>query len=251
MVNYVGIVNITPDSFSDGGKYLVVEEAVKHAHDLLKAGANIIDLGAQSTRPQAKLLSVDEEWSRLAPVLSGLAGSGISISVDTFYPEIIRRALSYFPDLIINDVTTAHDPAMRHLIATSGLRVFLSHLPFQANGDIQAAHHLSPLVDDVSTVKTELLARRDELIAMGASKEQIILDPGIGFGKTMRLSAELVEFAREVPDIPVLIGASRKRFIEQYLHQDRFDPAVNHTIEQRAVAAGAEYLRVHQAPVNR
>lgn len=248
MVRYVGIVNITPDSFSDGGEFFAAESAIRHAHELIAAGADIIDLGAQSTRPKATLLTADEEWQRLEPVLAGLKATDIAVSIDTFYPSVITRALDYFPDLIINDVTTAHDPEMRRLIAESGLRVFLSHLPFSVNGDIQAAHQLEPLIDDSGVVKQELLARRSELIAMGASPEQIILDPGIGFGKTMRLSAELIEFAREVPDIPVLIGASRKRFIEQHLHQDRFDAQINADLGRKAVAAGAAYLRVHEIP---
>ena len=248
MVKYVGIVNITPDSFSDGGEFFAAESAIRHARELVAAGADIVDLGAQSTRPNATLLSADEEWQRLEPVLAGLKGADMTVSIDTFYPSVITRALDYFPDLIINDVTTVHDPAMRRLIAESNLRVFLSHLPFSVEGDIQAAHQLEPLIDDVKVVKDELLARRDELIQLGAQPEQIILDPGIGFGKTMRLNAELVEFAREVPSIPVLIGASRKRFIERYLHQDRFDPTVTATLEEKAIKAGAAYLRTHVIP---
>ena len=248
MVQYVGIVNITPDSFSDGGEFFAAESAIRHAHELVAAGADIIDFGAQSTRPNATLLNADEEWQRLEPVLAGLKGTDMTISIDTFYPSVITRALDYFSDLIINDVTTAHDPEMRRLIAKSGLRVFLSHLPFSVEGDIQAAHQLDPLIDDRAIVKRELLARRDELIRLGARSEQIILDPGIGFGKTMRLNAELVEFAREVPGIPVLIGTSRKRFIEQYLHQDRFDPKVNKELGEKAAKAGAAYLRVHELP---
>ena len=248
MVQYVGIVNVTPDSFSDGGEFFAAEDAIRHARELVAAGADIVDLGAQSTRPHAAHLTADEEWQRLEPVLAGLAGSGMAVSIDTFSPSVITRALAYFPSPIINDVTTAHDPDMRQLVASSGLTIFLSHLPFAANGDVQAAHQLEPLVDDVAVVKQELLTRRDELIRLGAVPEQIILDPGIGFGKTMRLSAELIEFAREVPDIPVLIGASRKRFIEQSLGQHRFDPVVNAALNQKAIAAGARYLRVHEIP---
>ena len=249
MVQYVGIVNITPDSFSDGGKFYAAEAAIQHALELVETGADIIDLGAQSTRPNATHLSADEEWQRLEPVLAGLKNTDTAVSVDTFYPRVITRALDYVPDLIINDVTTAHDPEMRRLIATSGLRAFLSHLPFRVEGDIQAAHRLEPLVDEVGVVKRELLARRDELIQLGARPGQIILDPGIGFGKTMRLNAELVEFAREVSGIPVLIGASRKRFIERYLHQDRFNPKVNAALEEKAANAGAAFLRVHELPI--
>lgn len=250
MVMYVGIVNVTPDSFSDGGQFFDPKKAIDHAMELAAAGAHVIDLGAQSTRPNAIRLTADEEWQRLEPVLAGLQDAGLHVSIDTFYPSLVTRALPYIPDLIINDVTTAHDPEMRQLIASSGLRVFLSHLPFSVAGDIQAAHQLEPLIDDVSVVKQELLARRDELIELGARPERIILDPGIGFGKTMRLNAELVTFAREVPGIPVLIGASRKRFIEQYLKKDRFDTKVNAELCEAAITAGAQYLRVHDVPTH-
>ncbi len=242
----VGIVNITPDSFSDGGTFFDSSKAVARAKKLHKDGASVVDLGAQSTRPNATLLSPNEEWRRLEPVVAGLKDAPFDISIDTFYPEVIEKALAYIPNLIINDITTAHAPAMRHLIASSGLRVFLSHLPFSVNGDVQAAHKLAKPIDNVAVVKRELLERRDELLALGAKPEQIILDPGIGFGKTMRLNAELLEFAREVPDIPVLIGFSRKRFIEQYLHLDRFDPTVNAQLAKQAIDAGAAYLRVHE-----
>lgn len=248
MTTFVGIVNITPDSFSDGGLFLEAKNALAQARKLHKDGASIIDIGAQSTRPSAKLLSIDEEWRRLEPVLTLLSRESFEVSIDTFYPEIVARARTYRSDLIINDVTTAHTPYMRQLVVDSGLRIFLSHLPFSAHGDIQTAHALMQPLDNIETVKNELLIRRDELLKLGAEPEQIILDPGIGFGKTMRLNAELVEFAREVPGIPVLVGFSRKRFIEQYLHKDRLSAAINSDLAKKAINTGATYLRVHEIP---
>ncbi|HRJ90737.1 MAG TPA: dihydropteroate synthase [Candidatus Saccharibacteria bacterium] len=248
MVQLVGILNITPDSFSDGGLFTTPEVALIHAKELAMKGAHIIDVGAQSTRPNAELLTIEQEWERLEPVLNLLANQSFEISIDTFYPEIIERAVRLIPNLIINDVTTAHDAAMRRLIASSGLRVFLSHLPISVNGDIQAAHKLAKPVDGIEQVRRELLERRDELLQLGASSEQIILDPGIGFGKTMRLNAELIDFAKQVPGVPVLIGYSRKRFIEQYLHKDRFSQAINTELAKQAQASGAAYLRVHEIP---
>lgn len=245
MVKYVGIVNVTPDSFSDGGKYLAADAAVKRARELADAGASIIDIGAQSTRPRAEYLSADEEWQRLEPLLTQLADSPFEISIDTFHPEVIRRAMRLIPNLIINDVTTAHDPDMRQLIADSGLRVILSHLPYSVEGDIQAAHSLAEPTDDVRVVVRELRERQQQLIDMGAKHEQIILDPGIGFGKTMRLNNELVEFAQHIDDMPVLIGFSRKRFIKQYLGLDRYSIEVNRSLLERATGSGASYIRVH------
>lgn len=250
MTQLVGILNITPDSFSDGGQFVDPDAALTHARELIKNGASIIDIGAQSTNPSSQQLDIDTEWQRLEPILQALAPEKFQLSIDTFYPEIIRRSLNYAPDLIINDVTTAHDPAMRQLVVESGLSIFLSHLPFSVDDDIRAAHQLTAPIDDVSTVRDELLARRDELIELGASPEQIILDPGIGFGKTMRLNAELIDFAREVPGIPVMIGFSRKRFIEQYLHLDRFSPEVNASLAHQAIASGAAFLRLHEVAID-
>lgn len=246
MARFVGIVNVTPDSFSDGGEFLAAEQALAHAYQLFKQGATIIDFGAQSTRPGATLLTAEEEWQRLEPVISQLSDAPFEISIDTFYPEVIEKVREFIPNVIINDVTMAHNPDMQHFIGASGLRVFLSHLPLSVHGDIQAAHQMPHLIDDVATVKQELLQQRSELIKLGAHPEQIILDPGIGFGKTMRLNAELIKFAHEVPNIPVMIGFSRKRFIEQFLHQDRFDPMVNNALAQKAIESGAAYLRVHE-----
>lgn len=246
MVRFVGIVNVTPDSFSDGGMFFVAEKAVTHAYKLFEDGATIIDFGAQSTRPGADFLTAREEWQRLEPVISRLTDAPFEISIDTFYPEVIEKVRDFVPHVIINDVTMASRPDMQKLIATSGLRVFLSHLPLSVTGSIEAAHQMLHPIDDIEIVKQELLRRRNELIALGAKPEHIILDPGIGFGKTMRLNAELVEFAKYVPGTPVMIGFSRKRFIEQYLHQDRFDNTVNSDLAKKAVASGAEYLRVHE-----
>ncbi len=246
MVNFVGIVNVTPDSFSDGGKFLVAEKALAHAYELFENGATIIDFGAQSTRPGADVLTAREEWQRLEPVISRLTDAPFEISIDTFYPEVIEKVREFVPHVIINDVTMASRPDMQKLVATSGLRIFLSHLPLSVDDNIQAAHQMLYPLDNIEIVKQELLRRRNELIALGAIPEHIILDPGIGFGKTMRLNAELVEFAKHVPDLSVMIGFSRKRFIEHYLHQDRFDHDVNTALAKKAIASGAEYLRVHE-----
>ncbi len=246
MVTFVGIVNVTPDSFSDGGMFFAAQAAMEHAYELHKNGATIIDLGAQSTRPGASHLSAEEELQRLEPVVSRLTDAPFDVSIDTFYPEVIKKVRTYLPDVIINDVTMAHSQEMQELVATSGLRIFLSHLPLLVDGNIQAAHQMLQPIDSIDIVTRELLQRRDELLARGAASQQIILDPGIGFGKTMRLNAELVEFATHVPTIPVMIGFSRKRFIEQFLHLDRFDRSVNAMLTQKAIDSGATYLRVHE-----
>ena len=244
----VGILNVTPDSFSDGGKYFDPAIAIDHAHSMFDAGAAIVDIGAESTRPHAEQISVAEEWRRLRPVLAALLPQYPGrISIDTRHPEIIKKALAMkLGEFIINDVTTFHDPEMIKIAAKTGYTCIVSHLPFWAQGDIQRAHSkTNRLVDSVDEVKDELLQRRDEMIVAGVSKDNIILDPGIGFGKTMELNRELVRFAEAVPDMPVLIGYSQKRFLGE---DRRYNLRANQEQGYIAKQSGARYIRVHDVP---
>lgn len=237
MVELVGILNVTPDSFSDGGAYFSPEDAIMHGKELFADGAALVDVGAESTRPGAIPLSPDEEWRRLEPVLRTLipAFPG-QISLDSYHPETVRRAWAIGP-VVINDVTGMNNPAM--VDAVAGLRptVIISHLP---GTDIQAAHRDMP-VRDVKTVKNELLGRAARLMQRGLRREQIILDPGIGFGKQPEVNPQLLRFAELVPDFAVMIGYSRKRF----LGEQRKDLEPNLAAGQIAITHGARYLRVH------
>lgn len=246
-VQLVGILNITPDSFSDGGKFAHTESALKQAEKLFADGAAIVDVGGESTNPRSKPLTTNEEWGRIKDVLKVLLAKYPGrISLDSHHPETIRRAteLGLF---IINDVTGFNNPEMVKVAAELQLPVIVSHLPAKFGTDIAAAHASSEPVDDIAVVKTELLEREAELIKAGVKPENIILDPGIGFGKTMELNGRLVEFAREVPGKPVMIGYSRKRF----LGENRMDLEPNLAAGRRAIAAGATYLRVHDVKAHK
>ncbi len=240
----MGVVNVTPDSFSDGGKYFEAIDAIAQARQLFTDGAAIVDIGSESTRPGAEQISIAEEWRRIQPVLAALLPEYPGqISVDTRHAEIIKKALGYDIEFIFNDVTTFHDLKMIELAVQTGYLCIVSHLPFWAQGNIEAAHMAkNKLVDSVGLVKEELLERRDQMIAMGVKPNKIILDPGIGFGKTPELNAQLVRFAEEVPGLPVLIGYSQKRFLGE---DKRYDKKANLALGKIAKASGARYIRVH------
>ena len=242
-VTLVGILNITPDSFSDGGQWNTPETSIAHAAALFADGAKIVDVGAESTRPGATPLTAAEEWQRLAPVLPALIRDYPGqISLDTYHPETVKKALALGP-CIINDVTGLKNLEMIAVVVAAKQPVIISHLP---GNDIQAAHQ-SQGIDDINQVRDELLARAEKLISQGFSKSDIILDPGIGFGKTMRLNRELLEFARKVPEYPVMIGYSRKRFLGEH----RMELDVNLAAGKIAIDAGADYLRVHDVAGHR
>jgi len=237
MVALVGILNITPDSFSDGGQFVPPDKALDQAKKLFRDGASIVDVGAESTRPGATVLTADEEWMRLEKVLPELARRYPGkISLDSYHPETIERAFAIGP-VIVNDVTGFCDPAMQAIAARHQARVIVSHLP---GSDIQQAHR-GKLIDDIQRVTSDLLQRANELIERGLPRDYIILDPGIGFGKTPELNRQLLSFAREVPDYPVMIGYSRKRF----LGENRMESAPNLEAGREAITSGATYLRVH------
>lgn len=213
-VGLMGILNVTPDSFSDGGLYFDPEKAINHTQTLFEQGADFVDIGAESTRPEAVQLSPDKEWQRLKPILGLLIGAYPGqISLDTYHPETLERAITEAGSVIANDVTCFSNPRMVEIVAKHQIRCILSHLPEKFDGDIQAAHQ-GGKIDSVTQVVDELLKRRDHLIAAGIPPELIILDPGIGFGKTMKLNWRLLEIGRDLPsEITVLIGYSKKRFL--------------------------------------
>ena len=237
MTQLIGILNITPDSFSDGGQFTDVEKAITHAEKLINDGADLIDIGAESTRPNATPLTADEEWERLEPVLAELLELyPDSLSVDTYHPENAERAL-VMGDVIINDVTGMNNPAMCEVVAKHYACVIISHLH---GTDPQAAHE-GKLIASKQQVIDELMVSVSKLEALGLGRQQIILDPGIGFGKTPALNEELLRFADDVPDFPVMIGYSRKRF----LGDDRMELGPNLAAGKIAIKSGAAYLRVH------
>lgn len=243
MMKLVGILNVTPDSFSDGGRFMDPAAALARAAKLFDDGASLVDVGAESTRPGAVPISTEVEWQRLMPVLQQLLERyPEQISVDTYHPETAAKALD-LGVIIINDVTGMNDPAMVSLVAGRRARCVVSHLPAP---DPRSAH-AGELIDSVRQVADDLLAKAELLQREGLPKDRIILDPGLGFGKTEELNRKLLRFAREVPDYPVMIGYSRKRF----LGPKRMDLKTNLEAGRTAMEAGAAYLRVHDVAGHR
>lgn len=237
MTKLAGILNITPDSFSDGGLFSDPQSALTRAEQLFAEGAVIVDVGAESTRPGATPLSTSEEWSRLEPVLPELIRLHPGqVSLDTYHAETAARALE-LGDVIINDVTGLQDDAMYQLIITQQPRVIVGSLPA---ADAQTAHR-GTLVDDIKDVIDDLNTKYNRLAAAGVPTENIILDPCIGFGKTPELNWQLLEIAKYFPGKQVMIGYSRKRF----LGDNRLELAANLRAADVAAASGTTYLRVH------
>jgi len=201
-----------------------------------------VDVGAESTRPGATTLSQKDELSRLDPVILSLLKRypGL-ISLDSYNPDTIEHYANISPSFIANDVTGFNNPRMIEVVAKYNLRCILSHFPKKHRQDIQAAHNDPNKISSVNQVLDELLSRQAEMIAAGIPKDHIILDPGIGFGKTPELNRKLIEFASLTPGQDVMIGYSKKKF----LGEDRFDIDTNLKAGLLAIKSGARYLRVH------
>jgi len=244
MTKLMGVVNVTPDSFSDGGLYLDPEAAVAHGGELAAAGAEILDVGGESTRPGAEPVAEAEELARVIPVVSGLAGAGSQVSVDTSKAAVAAAALDAGAE-IVNDVTALRaDRDMGPLCAERGATVVLMHML----GDPQTMQE-DPRYDDVvAEVKAFLVQRLEAAVAAGIDEERVWLDPGIGFGKTAAHNMELLRRLGELRELgrPLVVGTSRKSFIGK-LDGSPADQRLGGTIASSVLAAaeGADVLRVH------
>lgn len=210
----MGILNLTPDSFSDGGRWTTPDAAYRRAAELAEAGADWLDLGAESTRPGAAPVTADEELRRLLPALRRIARLPLPISVDTSKPEVAAAALDAGACLI-NDVTALAHPAMRALAAARRVPVVLMHM----RGTPATMQRAPRYRDVVTTVRRDLLAAARRVRAAGVPRSRIILDPGIGFGKTARHNLLLLRDLRRLvaTGYPVLVGPSRKGFLSAVL----------------------------------
>ncbi len=241
----MGIVNVTPDSFSDGGRYFDASRAVDHALRLVEQGADLLDIGGESTRPYAEPVDVDEELQRVAPVVADVCRrTSVPVSIDTYKAAVARAALDAGAE-IINDVTgMVHDPAMPALAAESGAGVCVMHM----QGTPQTMQDDPGYDDVVEDVFCYLAARRDALIAAGVAKERICLDPGIGFGKTHEHNLTLLAACRRFHALgcPLLVGPSRKGFIGKVLDDTEADRAAGTIGVVLALAVqGVQIVRVH------
>jgi 2-amino-4-hydroxy-6-hydroxymethyldihydropteridine diphosphokinase/dihydropteroate synthase len=245
----MGIVNITPDSFSDGGKYLLAEKAVERIQELTNDGAAIIDLGAQSTRPGATPVSPEEEWQRLEPVLVLLQQifqrrpANPKISLDTFYPEVIEKALQRFPIDWINDVEGGKNERLLRTVAHTTCKIVITHsLSIPATSTTVLSFDKNPTKELCDWAEKKIR----QLHGLGISQDRIILDPGIGFGKSPYQSLELLRNidALKTFGCEVLVGHSRKSFLKTITmaaDRDMETIGISHHLLKKKI----DYLRVH------
>ena len=250
----MAIVNVTPDSFSDGGKYFSAEQAIRRALDAQDQGADIIDIGAQSTRPGFSPISAEEEAARLVPVLEGLRGRlHVPVSIDTFYPGVALESLRLGAD-ILNDVTGFSDPEMIAAAAGADCGCNVMHntafsiLPDAPSHD--AGHETEPITE---RVRGFFDRRGAELVRAGIAMERICFDPGIGFGKTLEENMGLLantHLLTDGLDSAFLMAASRKRVIGAPCGDPPFEQRMPGTIAAHTIAqcGGADILRVHDVP---
>ncbi|SFN06346.1 dihydropteroate synthase [Formivibrio citricus] len=240
----MGIVNVTPDSFSDGGCFDSTAAAAAHARKLVEAGADILDIGGESTRPGAATVPVEEEIRRVVPVLQALQSMNVPLSVDTRKPEVMRAALEAGVDLV-NDIAALEGVGALELVAQSGAAVCLMH----KQGDPRSMQSAPEYADVVAEVTNYLAARRDAALAAGIARERILLDPGFGFGKTFEHNVALfraLAAMRQELGCPLLVGVSRKSMLGQITGKpvgERASASVAAAV--LAAQAGAEVIRVH------
>jgi dihydropteroate synthase len=240
----IGIVNVTPDSFSDGGLYLDADRAIEHGHRLVAEGADLLDVGGESTRPGARAVSSQQELQRVLPVVEGLGEIGVPVSIDTSKAAVAEAALDAGATLV-NDVTALRaDPKLAALCAAHGCDVILMHM----QGTPRTMQEAPAYGDVVEDVKGFLAERIDFATRAGIGEARIWIDPGIGFGKTVDHNLELLRRLSELRDLgrPIVVGTSRKSFIGKLTGRE-VGERLGGTIASNvlAVRAGADLLRVH------
>ncbi|MDR1293937.1 MAG: dihydropteroate synthase [Bifidobacteriaceae bacterium] len=245
----MGICNVTPDSFSDGGRYVEPRAGVAHGMAMIEAGADIVDVGGESTRPGAGRIEAGEELTRVLPVVEGLARRGAVVSIDTMRADVARRAVEVGA-VIVNDVSGGlADPAMYGEVARADAIYILMHW----RGHSTVMDRLDHYTDVVGEVRSELAERVAAARAAGIASDRIVLDPGLGFAKTSARNWPLLAQvdALETLGYPVLVGASRKRFLADAIG-DRTDAldAATAAVSALAAARGAWAVRVHDVALS-
>jgi dihydropteroate synthase len=244
----MGVLNVTPDSFSDGGQFFSFDQAIAHAERMIAEGADIIDIGGESTRPGSEFVSAEEELRRVIPIIGRLAANGsVPISIDTTKALVARTSLEAGAE-IVNDISGLRfEPAIADEAAKAGAGLVLMH----SRGTPKNMQQLPPVEDIVNEVIDGL--RQSVALAEqhGVQQESIAIDPGIGFGKTAEQNVELIarldQLAQEFPQFPLMIGTSRKSFIGKLLNDAPPDARLHGTIASVAacVLKGAHIVRVH------
>lgn len=240
----MGILNVTPDSFSDGGQYTRVDSALRHALQMEKDGAQIIDIGGESSRPGASAVSLDEELERIIPVIEKIReATDVAVSIDTSKPEVMQAAIEAGASMV-NDVNALHATGAVEVCADHQLPVCLMHKQ-GAPKTMQDNPHYDDVVDEI---KQYLMKRAQFCIEAGIPKEKIIIDPGFGFGKNLKNNLSLLKEMKEfcALDYPVLVGVSRKSMFGMLLGRDVEDRLVASTAAAViAYQKGARFFRVH------
>jgi len=249
----MGILNVTPDSFSDGGHFVTVDSALAHAEQMIAEGADIIDVGGESSRPGGEPISVEDEIERVVPVINALAQrTDTPVSVDTTKSEVARAALDAGA-AIVNDISALRfDFYIADVVARTGAGLVLMH----SRGTPATMHRLPPVADIMHEVTHSLRASINMAERRGVKRESIVIDPGIGFGKSQEQNLELIakldQLIAAFPDYPLLIGTSRKSFIGRLLADESGNPApaedrLHGTLATltAAVLKGAHIVRVH------
>ncbi len=239
----MGIVNVTPDSFSDGGLHFEPDAALAHARQLIDEGADILDIGGESTRPGAAPVGVQQELERVLPVIEGLRGASVPISVDTSKPEVMRAAIAAGAQMV-NDIDALKDPASMDAVASSNVAVCLMH----KQGDPQSMQKQPHYQNVVADVADYLRKRIAAAVAAGIERNRIVVDPGFGFGKTLAHNLALLRELRTLTGfgVPVLAGLSRKSMLGALTEQDvtqRLPASIAAALI--VVQRGAAIVRVH------
>lgn len=244
----MAILNVTPDSFSDGGRFFSIDDALRQVEKLAEEGADIFDVGGESTRPNSTRISVNEEIARVAPVIEAIANRfDLPISIDTSKAEVAQCAINAGAE-IINDVSGLRfDDRIADISAKHQTGLVLMHL----RGDFETMHKLEPTENILREVADSFRLSIDKAKSFGVKNEQIVLDVGIGFSKTFAQNLELIarlnKLTKEFPDFPMLVGISRKSFIGKILDDAPVSARLNGTLAANAIAAwnGANIFRVH------
>ena len=245
----MGVLNVTPDSFSDGGHFLPTGAAVAHARRLVDEGADLLDIGGESTRPGAAPVTLDEERRRVLPVLEALSGAGVPLSIDTQKPEIMRDAAAAGAAMV-NDVNGFEAPGAYAAVAGSDCAICIMH----RQGSPQTMQRAPQYGDVVAEVRAYLEGRIVAAQRAGIARERIVVDPGFGFGKTLEHNLELLRCLDQVaaPGVPVLAGLSRKSMIGALTGREVGERGFG-SVAAALIAAqrGAAILRVHDVAATR
>jgi len=243
----MGILNVTPDSFSDGGQFTAIDSAITHAKDMIGAGATIIDIGGESTRPNAAIVATNEELQRVIPVVKAIRqqlGNGVWLSIDTSNPIVMQAAFEAGAD-IWNDVRALKREGAAKMAAKLDVPVMVMHM----RGEPTTMNNLAQYDDVTKEVSTELTARIVEVTSLGVKREKIIIDPGFGFAKNYEHHCALLSELQRLQDLglPMMFGISRKRFLAEVLRKSGVEALANtQALERDAVGTAAGIFALQQ-----